>query len=404
MPDNSSSTALNPQNLSFENTEIAFKSKSDKDLKNAYRLFSVLNRPFLSKIGPPLINLAMRLGLPVTPLIRNTIFRHFCGGETISECERTIEQLVSGGVGAILDYSVEGGNGEAAYTETAAEIVRTIKRAKNDQRIPFTVFKVSGIARFSLLAKMDAGKELNNAEHTEFFKVKGRVNNICKTAFDAGVPVMIDAEESWIQNTIDQLALDMMRLYNRDKAIVYNTYQLYRMDKLESLKADISKAERGNFVLGAKLVRGAYLEKEQKRAEKFNYSSSVYSAKTQTDRDYNEALWLCAEHLEKTAFIAATHNEESCLLLTKIMAEKNIEPHHPHIYFSQLLGMGDHISFNLAAAGYNTAKYVPYGPVKAVLPYLLRRVDENKSMLGHAVRELALIRKEKKRRRKLQLS
>lgn len=400
MPDITSSTAANPENISFENTEIAFKSKSNKDLNNAYRLFSALNSSFLSKIGPPLINSAVRLGLPVTSLIRNTIFYHFCGGETISECERTIEQLASGGVGTILDYSVEGGNGEAAYTETAAEIVRTIKRAKNDQRIPFTVFKVSGIARFSLLAKIDTGKELSNAEHTEFFKVKGRVNNICKTAFDAGVPVMIDAEESWIQNTIDQLALDMMRLYNRDQAIVYNTYQLYRKDKLESLKADISKAERGNFILGAKLVRGAYLEKEQKRAEKFAYPSPVYSRKDQTDRDFNEALRFCAEHIEKTAFIAATHNEESCLLLTHILTEKKIKPSHPHVYFAQLLGMGDNISFNLAASGYNAVKYVPYGPVKAVMPYLFRRAEENKSMAGHMGSELELVRAERKRRRK----
>jgi len=400
MPDNTSSTAINPQNVSFENTEIAFKSKSDKDLNNAYRLFKALNSSLLSKIGPSLINFAIRLGLPITSLIRNTIFRHFCGGETISACEETIEQLASGGVGTILDYSVEGGTGEAAYIETTAEIVRTIKRAKNDTRIPFTVFKLSGIARFGLLAKIDAGKELSNAEHTEFFKVKGRVNNICKTAFDASVPVMIDAEESWIQNTIDQLALDMMRLYNRDKAIVYNTYQLYRKDKLESLKSDISKAERGSFVLGAKLVRGAYLEKEQKRAEKFDYPAPVYSQKEQTDRDFNEALRFCAEHIEKTAFIAATHNEESCLLLTKIMAEKNIKPNHPHVYFSQLLGMGDNISFNLAAAGYNAAKYVPYGPVKAVMPYLFRRAEENRSMAGHAGSELELIKKERKRRRK----
>ena len=394
MDDFSSNTAL----LTFDNTEIAFRQKSDEELKRSYWLFKLISNNFLAKVGPPITESALKLGLPVVPLIKKTLFKQFCGGETIEECEPTIEALAKGYVGTILDYSVEGAVGDSSYLETADEIVRTIMRAKDDKRIPFAVFKPSGVARFKLLEKISSGQQLSNAEQAELFKVKGRINHICKTAYDHDVPVMFDAEESWIQNACDKLALDMMRMYNRDKAIVYNTYQLYRKDKLDSLQFDFSMAERDGFVLGAKLVRGAYMDKERERASRFGYESPIHKDKESTDQAFNDALTFSIENINTIAIICATHNEESCLVLTEMMRKHKLEESRPHIYFAQLLGMSDNLSFNLSYTGYNVVKYVPYGPVKLVLPYLFRRADENKAITGQMGRELSLIIREKKRR------
>jgi len=385
--------------VAFDNTEIAFKSKSDKDLNRAWWLFGLMDNSLLGKFGPKLTSFAINIGLPLTSFIKSTIFRHFCGGETIKECESVIRQLSEFGVGSILDYSVEGAENEKRFRYTSEEIIRTIRHGAGDRRIPFAVFKVTGIANFALLAKKAAGKELTLAEEADFFKVRARVNDICRTAYELDVRIMIDAEESWIQDPIDTLALAMMQQYNREKALVFNTYQLYRNDKMTSLKADLQQAKDYNFILGAKLVRGAYIEKERSRAEERGYPSPIHPDKELTDRDYNEALEFCVEHLEKVAFIAGTHNEYSCNYLTELMKKSNIPADHQHIWFSQLFGMGDNLSFNLADAGYNVAKYVPYGPVKAVLPYLFRRAEENSAISGHAGRELMLISTEKKRRK-----
>lgn len=383
----------------FDNTEIAFKSKSNEDLKRAWWLFRLMHNTLLAKFGPKLTSFAINIGLPVTSLIKSTIFRHFCGGETIRECEPVIRELSEFDIGSILDYSVEGAENEKRFRNTSEEIIRTIRRAAGDSRIPFAVFKVTGIANFGLLAKKASGKPLTLAEEAEFFKVRARVNDICRTAYELDVRIMIDAEESWIQDPIDTLALAMMQQYNREKALVFNTYQLYRNDKLNSLKTDLQQAKDYNFILGAKLVRGAYMEKERSRAEERGYPSRIHPDKESTDHDYNEALKFCAEHLEKVAFIAGTHNEDSCNYFTELMKKDNIPANHQHIWFSQLLGMGDNLSFNLSDAGYNVAKYVPYGPVKAVLPYLFRRAEENSAISGHAGRELMLISKERKRRK-----
>lgn len=386
--------------ISFDNTEIAFKNKTNGYLDQSYWLFKAISSDFLINAGSRIINLAFNVGLPVKPLIKKTIFKHFCGGESIEECEPAIQALADGKVGTILDYSVEGEDLERAFSKTAEEIVRTIRRAKGDSRIPLTVFKVTGVAGFALLQKVSKDIELTDSERVAYFKAKGRVNHICKTAFDLNVPVMIDAEESWIQDAIDILATDMMRMYNREKVIVYNTYQLYRKDKLASLKADVYLAETDDFILGAKLVRGAYLEKERARAKELGYPSPINDTKEATDSDYNEALAFCIEHIKHVAFVAGTHNEESSLKLVQLMEHRGIPSDHVHIYFSQLLGMSDNISFNLADAGYNVAKYVPYGPVRSVLPYLFRRAEENKSIAGQTSRELSLIMKERKRRKK----
>jgi len=385
--------------LSFENTEIAFRHSSNSALKRAYWLFKIINVNFLVKIGPPVTNLAMRIGLPIKGLIRATIFKHFCGGETIAECDSTIKNLYEGGVGTILDYSIEGEDDEKVFDNTRDEIMRTIDRAASEvSAVPITVFKVTGVARFSLLEKLDEGPELSLKEKNEWKKANVRVLAICEKAYKTGIPVMIDAEETWIQKTIDDLALQMMRKFNKQKCIVYNTYQLYRHDKLESLQNDHELAVKEGFILGAKIVRGAYMEKERKRAAEKGYVSPIQVNKTATDNGYNNALKYCMEHVDSIAIVAGTHNEDSCRLLAELMEEKHIDPKNPHIYFSQLLGMSDNLSFNLANAKYNVAKYVPYGPIKAVLPYLFRRAQENTAIAGQMSRELSLIVKEKKRR------
>lgn len=384
--------------LSFENTEIAFRHSSNTDLNRAYWLFKVINVNFLVKIGPPITNFAIKIGLPIKGLIKATIFKHFCGGETIDECAKTIKNLADGKVGTILDYSIEGEDDEKVFDNTRDEIIRTILTASKSKSIPLTVFKVTGVGRFGLLERLDEGVKLSVDEQIEWQTVQDRVLAICEMAHSEGVPVMIDAEESWIQKTIDNLALNMMRFFNKEKGIVYNTYQLYRHDKLASLIQDHTVAESEKFILGAKIVRGAYMEKERKRAEERGYPSPIQPNKESTDRDYNDALIYCADNISNIAIVAGTHNEESCRLLAELLNEKQIDHRNPHVYFSQLLGMSDNLSFNLANANYNVAKYVPYGPIKAVLPYLFRRAQENTAIAGQMSRELSLIVKEKKRR------
>ena len=385
--------------LSFENTEIAFRHSTNTDLKRANWLFRVINVNFLVKIGPPITNFAVKIGLPIKGLIKATLFKQFCGGETIRECEQTIRSLKTGGVGTILDYSIEGEDDEAVFDNTRDEIIRTIRRAVKDVSIPITVFKVTGVGRFSLLEKLDAKNQLSEQEQQEWQKVQDRVLAICEKAFTSGIPVMIDAEETWIQDTIDLLALNMMRRFNKEKATVYNTYQLYRHDKLQSLKNDHHIGVKEGFILGAKLVRGAYMEKERRRAAEKGYISPIQPDKRSADADYDAALEYCTDHIDKIAFVAGTHNEDSCKLLADLLNKKKIDHHNPHVYFSQLLGMSDNLSFNLADSKYNVAKYVPYGPIKAVLPYLFRRAQENTAIAGQMSRELSLIVKEVKRRR-----
>jgi proline dehydrogenase len=385
--------------LNFDDTEVAFRNKSNAELNAAYWLFKIISSNFLTKIGPPITNFFLNAGLPVKGIIKATIFKHFCGGETIAECENTIAQLKSGDVGTILDYSVEGEDEEAVFDFTCEEIIRTIERASGDDRIPITVFKVTGIGRSGLLEKLDAKKELSGAEQQEFEKVKARCEKICRAAFDKNVPVMIDAEETWIQDTIDELAMDMMRLFNRKNIIVYNTYQMYRHDKLADMKADHLIAKATGFILGVKMVRGAYMEKERKRAAEMGYPSPIQPDKAASDRDYNASLVYCMEHISEIGMVCGTHNEDSCQILANLLDEHKIDHNHPHVYFAQLLGMSDNLSFNLSDAGYNVAKYVPYGPIKAVMPYLFRRAQENTSIAGATSRELGLIIKEKKRRK-----
>lgn len=385
--------------VSFENTEIAFSGKSDNDLLRSYLLFKMVSNSGMVKAGEQISKFAIRYHLPVNWAIKPTIFKQFCGGENIRECDKTIERLAKYNIGTILDYSVEGKESEADFDNCTSETIATIEKAEKNKNIPFCVFKVTGLARFDLLEKVSSEKDLTQEEEAEFEKVKFRVNQICRTAQELNVPIFIDAEESWIQKAIDDLANDMMALYNTKKCIVYNTYQLYRKDRLDYLMHSYMLAEKGEYFLGAKLVRGAYMEKERKRAGEMNYNSPIQDTKENSDHDYDAALKFCVAHLTRISICAGTHNEKSSLYLTELMKENNIPAGDKRIYFSQLLGMSDHISYNLANAGYNVAKYVPYGPVEEVLPYLIRRAQENTSVKGQTGRELSLIIKEQKRRR-----
>ena len=386
--------------LSFENTEIAFKSKSNSELNSAYYLFRLIGNPALVKWSKPFAGLAVQIPFPFRYLIKKTIFEHFCGGENINECEKAINSLAKFKVKTILDYSVEGKETEADFEHTTEEILLTQKRSAADDHVPFSVFKVTGIARFALLEKVSAGEVLNEQEKAEFEKVRGRVERICQNAAVTNRRVMIDAEESWIQPVIDQLAEEMMLKFNTHQPVVYNTYQMYRHDRLDALKQIYEKSNELKFFVGVKLVRGAYMEKERKRAAENNYTSPIQPDKSSSDRDFNLALEFVVNHHEKFGLCAGTHNESSSLYLTELMTAKGIEKSNPNFYFSQLLGMSDHISFNLANEGYNVAKYVPYGPIKDVLPYLIRRAEENTSVAGQSSRELSLITTERNRRRK----
>lgn len=386
--------------LSFENTQIAFASKSDKELKRAYKLFKMVGKPSMVKFGKWATNVAFALRIPIKRTIKRTIFKQFCGGESIADCDGKISELGNFNVGTILDYSVEGQTSSEAFDETCHEIIETIKRSASDKNIPFAVFKITGIARFEFLEKInDQSSDLTDHEKTELFDLTQRVNKICKAAFDANTPVFIDAEDSWIQDGIDRFANSMMARYNKESAIVYNTVQMYRHDRLDFLKKSIHEAKTHGYQLGIKLVRGAYMEKERERAAKMGYQDPIQPDKASSDRDYDLALIEMLDNLDVVSICAGTHNENSSLLLANEIEKRGLDKSDKRLYFAQLLGMSDHISFNLADAGYNVAKYVPYGPIKEVMPYLMRRAEENTSVAGQTGRELSLIIKERNRRK-----
>ncbi len=408
MPDNTS--------LSFDNTANAFAYKTNKELKKANFLFLSMGYDWLVKIGTRITPWAIKIGLPIKGIIRNTIFDQFVGGETLQETAKVADKLEEFHVQVILDYGVEGGDyGEDEKDHARDEFIRVIDYAATQHNIPFMSIKVTGLARFALLEKMDTlmtkeqgtlvsryektvSELLSADEQTEWQRVLNRMVLICKTASEKNIGVLIDAEETWIQDPVDALTTVMMDEFNKTKAVVYNTAQLYRHDRLQFVKDCLEAAEKRNFILGIKLVRGAYMEKERKRAEEMSYPSPIQPNKESSDRDYNEAVEFCLNHISHIATIVASHNENSNLLAAKLIDQKGLPHHHPHVHFSQLYGMSDHITFNLAKAGYSVSKYLPFGPIKDVIPYLMRRAQENSSVSGQTGRELGLIKKELKRR------
>ncbi len=385
--------------INFEDTRTAFAAKSLQDLRRAYLLFYAINFGWLVALGTRLVSWALAVHLPIKALIKFTLFKQFCGGENIADCAQTGKELWKYRVGTILDYSVEGKQTDESFDRTTQETLATIEKASQSENIPFCVFKTTGLAHSHILEKVTQGTALTPQEQKDWQKTCDRVRLICQTAYRSNVRIFMDAEETWLQGAIDGLAIDMMREFNRSQPIVYNTYQMYVSAKLSQLKSDHQLAKREGFWLGAKLVRGAYMEKERERASQMGYPSPIQPDKAATDRDYNLSLSYCVENKDNIAICAGSHNEESSAFLAELMQQHNIPKDHSNFYFSQLYGMSDHISFNLSHLGYNVAKYVPYGPVEDVLPYLFRRAAENTSVKGQSSRELRLVAKEFKRRK-----
>lgn len=385
--------------VSFDNTAIAFADRSDADLQRAELLFKLVGNPSLVRVGSSMLNAALGLRVPVAGIVRATVFRQFCGGESIVDCEATIARLHEAGIFTLLDYSAEGKDAESDLEASAQETVRTILRAKEDPRIPFAVFKPTGVVRAALLERVSAGKKLEPHQQQEWERGMERIRTICRTASENGVRVLVDAEESWLQPAIDDVVNRMMAEFNRGEAYVYNTFQLYRTDRLDYLRNCHERAVKEGHVLGAKLVRGAYMEKERERAKRKGYPSPIHPMKADTDAAFDAAQAFCVAHADRIRLVSGTHNEASSRLLTELMRNGGLANDDRRIFFSQLYGMSDNISFNLAHAGYNVVKYVPYGPVRLVMPYLIRRAEENTSVAGQVGRELSLILKEKQRRR-----
>ena len=385
--------------INFEDTKFVFSQKSNWELKKSYYLFSILKYSLLVKIASLLLKISFFLRVPIKKLIKMTIFNQFCGGESIIDCTKKINKLSEFKIGTILDYSVEEKENESDFEKIKEEIIKTILFSAKNNKIPFTVFKITGLGKSSLIKKANSNlDDLSKNENSELNLVFKRIDQICKTAFENKVSVFIDAEDSWYQDYIDSIAELMIFKYNNEYAIVYNTIQLYRHDRFNYMKALISRCNSNNKFLGLKLVRGAYMEKERERAIKLNYNDPIQNDKKSTDHDFSMAVEYCLKNIAFVSLCLGTHNETSVLHLINLMSDYSLRKNDSRIYFAQLLGMSDHISYNLAEQGYNVAKYVPYGPIYEVIPYLIRRAEENTSVSGQTGRELSLIKKEIKNR------
>jgi len=385
--------------LQFNNTEVAFKIKSNYELKKAYWLFRLISSRILVKFGKYIITFVNHIGLPVGWIVKPTVYKQFCGGVTIEDCIPVIDKLAGYNVRSILDYSVEGKESDEDIEKALMETLKAVEFAGSNPHIPFAVFKPTAFVCCKALEELSISDNPSPNALKEGEKFRARINTLCSRAHSLGIPIMIDAEESYFQAFIDKVVMEMMMLYNKKEAIVYNTYQMYRWDRLQVLNNDLAAATENNIYLGAKFVRGAYMERERARAWKMNYRDPIHPDKNSTDRDFNEALRFSVENINRISIFNGTHNEYSCSYLTELMHTHNIKPDDNRIWFSQLYGMSDHISFNLAKMGYNVTKYLPYGPVKHVLPYLIRRTEENTSVAGQTGRELSLIIQELKRRK-----
>lgn len=383
----------------FDNTETAFKLKTDSELERAYFLFKMIQNQPMVRIGTAVTNFALKAHLPVEGLIRSTVFDHFCGGVTEDDCLPNIEKMhKKANVHSILDYSVEGKEDEEQFDDALKMTLKTIDFAEEKQSIPYAVFKPTGFGRFALYEKIGEKQELTVDEKSEWIRVLERFHTVCKAALQKDVPLLIDAEESWMQDAADNLIEKLMETYNKDKAIVFNTLQMYRHDRMDYLRDLHQRAHQKGYHIGMKVVRGAYMEKERERAEEKGYESPICKDKQATDDNYNEAIRFMMEH-QNMAIFAGTHNEESSYLLMDLAKKYTIKPDDKRMWFGQLYGMSDHISFNLSKEGYNVAKYVPFGPVRDVMPYLIRRAEENTSVAGQTSRELNLLKTERKRRK-----
>ncbi|MGI9548165.1 MAG: proline dehydrogenase family protein [Flavobacteriaceae bacterium] len=383
----------------FEDTATAFALKTDSELERAYFLFRLIANEPLVRIGTAVTNFAIKAHLPVEGLIRATVFDHFCGGVSESDCMPVVDKMWEKQVYSVLDYSVEGKESEDPLDNALAKTLELLDFVKEKKAMPFAVFKPTGYGRFALYQKITEGQDLTIEETAEWDRVVARYEATCKKAYDLDVALLIDAEESWMQKAADDLVELMMRKYNRSKPVIFNTLQMYRWDRMEYLEGLHQRALDDGFKIGIKVVRGAYLEKENQRAEEFGYPSPMCPDKKATDENFDTCVSYILDHIETISLFSGTHNEASCYKLMELMGEKGIAMDDERIGFGQLYGMSDHISFNLARRGYNVAKYVPFGPVNDVMPYLIRRAEENTSVAGQTNRELELIKKERKRRK-----
>lgn len=383
----------------FENTDTAFTLKSDSELERAYFLFKMISSEPLVRIGTAATNFALKAHLPVEKLIRATVFDHFCGGVNEDDCLSVIDKLYTERVCSVLDYSVEGKSVENQFDNALEKILKIINFCDEREAMPIVVFKPTGFGRFLLYQKKTEGVELTEEEEAEWNRIVVRFDTVCKLAKEKDVEVLIDAEESWMQTAADDLVKEMMQRYNKDVTVVYNTLQLYRWDRLDYLKQLHQRAKANGFKIGMKIVRGAYMEKERERALDKGYDSPICENKKATDDNFNETLSYILNNLKEISVFIGTHNEASCYLALELMETLNISKQDNNVWFGQLYGMSDHISFNLAAEGYNVAKYIPFGPVKDVMPYLIRRAEENTSVAGQTSRELSLLKAERKRRK-----
>lgn len=383
----------------FENTENAFSLKTDSELERAYFLFRMIANEPLVRIGTAVTNFAIKAHLPVEGLIRASVFDHFCGGVSEEDCLPVVDKMFSKGVCSVLDYSVEGKADEANFDAALEKTLKLLEFVKEKDAIPFAVFKPTGFGRFALYQSLGEGQTLTEEEQAEWDRIENRFDIVCSKAEAMGVSLLIDAEESWMQDAADELVERLMRKYNTKRTVVCNTLQMYRWDRLDYLKEQHVKADLGGYRIGYKLVRGAYMEKENTRAEEQGYPTPICASKADTDANFDTALRYILDNLDTISLFAGTHNEESSLLLIDLMKEKNIDATDLRVWFGQLYGMSDHISYNLSELGYNVAKYLPFGPVKDVMPYLIRRAEENTSVAGQTSRELELIRQEKARRK-----
>ena len=382
----------------LDNTKNGFTLKSDFELKKAYFLFKIISNKTLTNLGKTLLEVALKLRLPILFIVRGTVFEQFCSGETLDESFDTVKKLNNKNVKSYLHYSVEGLENESSYDLSLNEVLSSITFVAEKPILDFTVFKPTAIANTQILKKVSSNESLDEREKLLYDKSLDRFDKICHLAFKKDVRVLVDAEESWIQDAIDEIVLSMMMKYNKEKAIVYNTSQMYRHDRLNYLKTLHDVALRNNFFLGIKLVRGAYIEKENKRAKRNNYLSPICESKELTDQNFNNGASYILANLNKFSLFSGTHNEESIYKIINIMKKNNINKDNANIWFGQLYGMSDNITFNLASEGFNVIKYLPYGPIKEVIPYLIRRADENTAVKGQTSRELDLIRTELKRR------
>lgn len=385
--------------ISFQNTEIAYAALNNFELYKSYLLFKAMNYNWLIKTGANITTKLLKYKLPIQPLIKTTIFEHFCGGETLQDLNLLVQKLQKFNVKIILDYGVEAKDNEQEFDNTVNELINAILYAKTNPTIPAISCKITGFANFDLLQKIHLNQPLSQTENIDYEKIKTKLHTICATAQQAGIMVYIDSEESWIQQPLDDLITLMMQTYNTTKPIVFNTFQLYRTNRLQYLYQAHQHALTNNYILGAKLVRGAYMEKERERAQKLNYTSPIHANKQLVDNDFNQALQFCVNNINTVAMCCASHNEYSTNFLTELIQKNQLPKNHPHLYFAQLFGMSDNLTYNLSKNNYNAAKYLPYGPVKEVIPYLIRRANENTSVAGQSSRELQLIVNEIKRRK-----